>query len=109
MDELLYTQEDMDEWIRTCEELQERSRELKEELSDLQYKYNLLAQENTQLERSSEILLKRIKQTIFNYYNRNNRAELDNLSLLDSTMTYDVILDELEKIAKEKGIDLYGN
>ena len=106
MDELLYTQEDIDEWIRTCEELQDYNRELKEELSDLQCKYNALAQENTHLEHN---LLKRIKQVIFDYYNRTTRTELDNLSLLDSTMTYDVILDELEKIAKEKGIDLYGN
>ena len=106
MDELLYTQEDIDEWIRTCEELQDYNRELKEELSDLQCKYNSLTQENTHLEQN---LLKRVRQVVFNYYNRTTRAELDNLSLLDSTMTYDVILDELEKIAKERGIDLYGN
>ena len=34
MDELLYTQEDIDEWIRTCEELQERNRELKQEIAE---------------------------------------------------------------------------
>lgn len=102
MDELLYTQEDIDEWIRTCEELQDYNKELKEELSDLQCKYNSLAQENTHLEHN---LLKRMKQVVFNYYKRATR----DLSLLDSTMTYDVILDELEKIAKERGIDLYGN
>lgn len=46
MDELLYTQEDIDEWIRTCEELQDYNRELKEELRDLQHKYNIVVQEN---------------------------------------------------------------
>jgi hypothetical protein len=46
MDELLYTQEDMDEWIRTCEELQDYNRELKEELRDLQHEYNIVVQEN---------------------------------------------------------------
>ena len=61
MDELLYTQEDIDEWIRTCEELQDYNRELKEELSDLQCKYNLLAQENTQLKCDSETLTKSVK------------------------------------------------
>ena len=30
MDELLYTQEDIDEWIRTCEELQEKIKEQEE-------------------------------------------------------------------------------
>ena len=34
MSELLYTQEDIDEWIRTCEELQERNRELKQEIAE---------------------------------------------------------------------------
>jgi hypothetical protein len=34
MDKLLYTQEDIDEWIRTCEELQERNRELKQEIAE---------------------------------------------------------------------------
>lgn len=38
MDELLYTQEDIDEWIRTCEELQERNRELKQELEEINQK-----------------------------------------------------------------------
>lgn len=36
MDELLYTQEDIDEWIRTCEELQERNRELEQEIAELE-------------------------------------------------------------------------
>lgn len=35
MDELLYTKEDIDEWIRTCEELQERNRELEQEIAEL--------------------------------------------------------------------------
>jgi hypothetical protein len=34
MDDLLYTQEDIDEWIRTCEELQERNRELEQEIAE---------------------------------------------------------------------------
>lgn len=34
MDEFMYTQEDIDEWARTCDELQERNRELKEELCE---------------------------------------------------------------------------
>ena len=34
MDEFMYTQEDIDEWARTCDELQERNRELKEELRE---------------------------------------------------------------------------
>lgn len=35
-DELLYTQEDIDEWMRTCEELQEHIKEQEEEIE----KYN---------------------------------------------------------------------
>lgn len=46
MDEFLYTQDDIDEWIRTCEELQDYNRELKEGLCDLQHKYNIVVQEN---------------------------------------------------------------
>lgn len=61
MTELIYTQEDIDEWIRTCEELQERNRELKEELSDLKYRYNLLIQENMQLKHDSETLIKSVE------------------------------------------------
>lgn len=41
MSELLYTQEDIDEWIRTCEELQERNRELKKEIIEYQDKIKL--------------------------------------------------------------------
>lgn len=35
MDELLYTQEDIDEWIRTCEELQEKIKEQEEIIKEL--------------------------------------------------------------------------
>ena len=42
MDELLYTQEDIDEWIRTCQELQERNRELKQELAEYKDKIELV-------------------------------------------------------------------
>jgi hypothetical protein len=38
MDELLYTQEDIDEWIRICEELQERNRELEQDLTEINQK-----------------------------------------------------------------------
>ena len=34
-DELLYTQEDIDEWIRTCEELQEKIKEQEEVIEEL--------------------------------------------------------------------------
>ena len=37
-DELLYTQEDIDEWIRTCEELQEKNRELEQDLAEITQK-----------------------------------------------------------------------
>lgn len=41
-DELLYTQEDIDEWARTCEELQDKVKELREEISELREKYEQL-------------------------------------------------------------------
>lgn len=34
-EELLYTQEDIDEWVRTCEELQERVKEQEETIEQL--------------------------------------------------------------------------
>ena len=37
-DELLYTQEDRDEWARTCEELQDEVKELQEETNELREK-----------------------------------------------------------------------
>lgn len=41
-DELLYTQEDIDEWARTCEELQDKVKELQEETNELREKYEQL-------------------------------------------------------------------
>lgn len=44
MDELLYTQEDIDEWIRTCEELQEKTKEQEETIEELS-KYKRLEEQ----------------------------------------------------------------
>lgn len=41
-----------------------------------------------------------IKKTICDYLNVKNVAELEKLSLLDSTLTYDVILDKLNELDK---------
>lgn len=37
-EELLYTQEDLDEWMRTCEELQEKIKEQEQELTEFRNK-----------------------------------------------------------------------
>lgn len=52
-EELLYTQEDIDEWMRTCEELEENLREKRTEIKDLE-------QENKQLKEQNERVLKKL-------------------------------------------------
>ena len=60
MSELLYTQEDIDEWIRTCEELQERNRELKQEIAEYKDK----------IEQGTPIELKELKKAFWQYIGR---------------------------------------
>ena len=54
---------------------------------------------------TAEKISKEIKQEIFNYLNVKSMAELDNLSLVDSLMPYDVITDKLNEIEKQYGVD----
>ena len=42
-----------------------------------------------------------IKKTLFEYLKVNSMEELENLSLLDSTLTYDVITDKLDQLQGE--------
>ena len=42
-----------------------------------------------------------IRKTLFEYLKVNSMEELENLSLLDSTLTYDVITDKLDQIQGE--------
>ena len=53
-----------------------------------------------------KMIIQEIEQEIFNYLRVASREELDNLSLLDSTMTYDVITDKLDEITKQFCIDV---
>ena len=42
-----------------------------------------------------------IRKTLFEYLKVNSMEELENLSLLDSTLTYDVITDKLDQLQGE--------
>ena len=42
-----------------------------------------------------------IRKTLFEYLKVNSMEELENLSLLDSTLTYDVITDKIDQIQGE--------
>ena len=63
-DELLYTQEDMDEWMRTCDELQEHLKEQEEEIEELKTRISELEDKNwyeaciKQLEEQNDKLIK---------------------------------------------------
>jgi DNA-binding protein H-NS len=91
-----------------------------EKLKDLDESYNHLEKTKDELlseksklalqlaqarKETAEKILKEIKQEIFNYLNVKSMTELDNLSLLDSLMTYDVITDKLNEIEKQYGVD----
>lgn len=43
-----------------------------------------------------------LRKTLFEYLKVNSMEELENLSLLDSTLTYDVITDKLDQIQGEQ-------
>ena len=63
-DELLYTQEDMDEWMRTCDELQEHLKEQEEEIEELKTRISELEDKDwyeaciKQLEEQNDKLIK---------------------------------------------------
>ena len=63
-DELLYTQEDMDEWMRTCDELQEHLKEQEEEIKELKTRISELEDKDwyeaciKQLEEQNDKLIK---------------------------------------------------
>ena len=54
-------------------------------------------------------IIQEIEKEIFNYLKIESREELENLSLLDSTMTYDVVTDKLDELAKQYDIDIKEN
>ena len=54
-------------------------------------------------------IIQEIEKEIFNYLKVTSREELENLSLLDSTMIYDVVTDKLDEIAKRYDIDTKEN
>lgn len=60
-DELLYTQEDMDEWMRTCENLQEH---IKEQEEDLKLKDAIIKD----LQEDNRELRKGINKEALNYF-----------------------------------------
>jgi predicted nuclease with TOPRIM domain len=76
-DELLYTQEDIDEWMRTCEELQEKIAEQKAEIEQLTeekqsligrnaglcYSNNQLKDKTVKLQKQVNILNDRLAKT----------------------------------------------
>lgn len=80
------------------------------EYAKLCYDYNKLKSRLEQVEKETvEKILKEIKQEIFNYFNVKSMTELDNLSLLDSLMTYDVITDKLNEIAEQFSVGIGEN
>ncbi len=69
--ELLYTQEDMDEWMRTCENLQEHLKEQEEEIKELKTRISELQDKDwyeaciKQLEEQNNKLIKERDELAF--------------------------------------------
>lgn len=52
-----------------------------------------------------QTIIQEVEKEIFNYLKVTSREELENLSLLDSTMTYDVVTDKLDELTKQYRLD----
>ena len=75
--------------------LYKRNKELREEKQQLKQQ---LADYTKQVRKE---VCEEIRKTLFEYLKVNSMEELENLSLLDSTLTYDVITDTLDQIQGE--------
>ena len=75
--------------------LYKRNKELREEKQQLKQQ---LADYTKQVRKE---VCEEIRKTLFEYLKVNSMEELENLSLLDSTLTYDVITDKLDQIQGE--------
>lgn len=87
--------------LNDMEEQRDRQAYIAEELVQEKHRWTEQAVKDTAKETLTEIL-----KVILDYLNVKDIKEAENISLLDSTLTYDVVTDKIFEIAKKKGVEV---